>query len=159
LGPTDAKVFYAVISRTQSFVKHHEPNWNRLVQQEYFHLHLHKDWDVELLMPVEDRPEFEAMVQDESLEDRTAKEKAAVEIAEKDTRKWPKRLRVQVISRPGGISDLTGHFDEDKYPNDLVLAVRSCHLEHLRIIGSRGAAQSVLEVGLLLAYLSWYLRC
>lgn len=156
LDPVDAKVFYAVISRTRIFVTHHEANWNRLVQQEYLHLHLHKDWDVELEMPVEDRPEFEDKAQDESMDDRTAKEKAAAKIAKKETPGWPKKLKAQVLSCPGGIRDLTGHCDGDKYPDDLVLAVRSCYLEHFRIIGSRDTAQSVLEVGLFLVHT--YLR-
>jgi hypothetical protein len=58
----------------------------------------------------------------------------------------PNRLRACIVSYPAGRCELTDHVKPDKYPNDLVLAVRCGYSESLRLFGDRGAAQVALEV-------------
>lgn len=124
LDPVEAKTFYAVIARNDTFVKHYEASWNRLVQQDYITLLLHESWEANIELPNEEVKVGEA----------------------EDAKQWPKRLRAQVLSRPATIPDLADHVNEDKYPNDLILAMRSSYREGFRVFGGCGAAQSSLEV-------------
>ncbi len=125
--PHEATKFFVVISRPQAWVKHLEKHWNRLVKEEFITLWLFENWD-----PVVEVPETTFKTMDDA--DKLPKPE------------WPKKVLAQILSRPGGIRDLTGHVNDKKYPHDLVLAVDSKFMDLFKFLGERGAAESQLQV-------------
>jgi hypothetical protein len=107
-----AKVFFAVMSRPDSFVTHFAERWNRLSQQEYFALLVHKDH----LAPMES--------DDSGAEDEQ----------EGEDGEWPKKLRAFIITHPDGIPELADHVKPEDHPNDLVLAVRCNYAEWVCVL-------------------------
>jgi hypothetical protein len=122
-GDESAKVFFAVIPRSDTFMAHFKEPWSRMVQSEYFTLLLYHNHDV---------PAVEGEGGEGGEEGETGEK--------------PNRLRACIVPYPAGRRELTDHVKPDKYPNDLVLAVRCSYPESLRLFGDRGAAQVALEV-------------
>ena len=134
--PHEATKFYVVISRPQAWVTHFEKQWNRLVKDEFITLWLFGNWDPVVEVP---RTTPEAMDVD--------KQTGLVgDDDELSGFEWPKKFQAKIMSRPGGIHDLTGHVNTKEYPHDLVLAVDCKFMDLLKFFGERGAAESQLQV-------------
>ena len=143
----NASVFFAVIPRSDTFVAHFREPWNRMVRSEYFTLLLYHSHDVPVVEGEGAEDGKDGDDGDDGDDGEGGKDgEGAKDGEEGETGKRPNKLRACIISFPGGLRELTDHVKPDKYPNDLVLAVRCDYSESLRLFGDRGAAQAALDV-------------